>query len=67
MLESSLPNMVVGKGSERKGPPEFSETDFDGWLLLMKAHLGRFGGANDVLEQDCPTTLVDEDGEELII
>jgi hypothetical protein len=31
----------------------------------MKAHLGRLGGANDALEQDCPTTLVDEDGEEL--
>ena len=65
MLNESLPNMVAGKGSERNGPPEFSETDFDGWLLFMKAHLGRFGGADDALEQEYPTTLVDEDGEEL--
>jgi hypothetical protein len=43
MLESSLPNMVAGKGSRRNGPPEFSKTDFDGWLLFMKAHLGSFG------------------------
>jgi hypothetical protein len=65
MLESSLPNMVAGKGSERNGPPEFSESDFDGWLLFLKAHLGRMGGADDALEQDYPTTLVDDDGEEI--
>jgi hypothetical protein len=65
MLESSLPNMVARKGSETNGPPEFSETDFHGWLLFMKAHLGRFRGDDDALEQDYPTTLVDEDGEVL--
>jgi hypothetical protein len=62
MLESSLPNMVAGKGSERNGLPEFNETDFHGWLLFMKAHLGKFGEADDALEQVCPTTLLDEDG-----
>jgi hypothetical protein len=64
MLESSLPKMVAGKGSERNGPPGFSETDFDGWLLFPKAHLGKFAGVDDALEQDCPTSLLDEDGEE---
>jgi hypothetical protein len=34
MLNESLPNMVAGKGSERNGPPEFNETDFDGGLLF---------------------------------
>ncbi len=62
MQESSLPNMVAGKGFERNGPLEFSESDFDGWLLFMIAHLGRFGGADDALEQEYPTTLVDDDG-----
>jgi hypothetical protein len=65
MLNESLPNMVAGKGLERNGPPEFSETDFDGWLMFLKAHLGRIGGADDALQEDYPTTLVDEDGEEV--
>jgi hypothetical protein len=55
--------MIAGKGFERSGPPEFNETDCDGGLLFMKAYSGKFG-ANDALEQDFPTTLVDEDGEE---
>ena len=65
MLNESLPNMVAGKGLERNGPPEFNETDFDGWLMFLKAHLGRIGGADDALEEDYPTTVVDEDGEEV--
>ncbi len=65
MLENTFPNMVAGKTSKRNGPPEFSEGDFDGWLLFMKVHLGRFAGVDDALEQDFPTSLVDEDGEEI--
>lgn len=38
--------MVASKGSlsrsERSGPPEFFETDFDGWIVFMKAHLDRY-------------------------
>jgi hypothetical protein len=64
MLESLLLNMVAGKGSKRNGPPEFSETNFYGSFLFMKAHLGRFRGADDALEQEYPTTLADENGEE---
>ena len=33
--------------------------------MFLKAHLGRIGGADDALEQDYPTTLLDDDGEEL--
>jgi hypothetical protein len=65
VLNESLPNVVAVKGLERNGPPEFSETDFDGWLMFLKAHLGRIGGADDALQEDYPTTLTDEDGEEL--
>ncbi len=56
---------VAGNGFERNGPPEFNKTDFNGWVMFLKAHLGRIGGADDALEQDYPTTLLDEDGEEL--
>ncbi len=65
VFNESLPNMVAGKGLERNGPPEFNETDFNGWVMFLKAHLGRIGGADDALEQDYPTTLLDDDGEEL--
>jgi hypothetical protein len=33
--------------------------------MFLKAHLGKIGGADDALEEDYPTTLLDEDGEEL--
>ncbi len=45
MQESLLPNMVAGKGFEQNDPLEFNEADFDSWLLFMKTHLGRYGGA----------------------
>ena len=65
MQDSLLWNTVAGKGFERNSLPEFSETDFDGWLLFLKAHLGKMGEADDTLEQDYRTILVDENGEEL--
>ncbi len=33
--------------------------------MFLKAHLGRIGEADDALEEDYPTTLVNEDGEDL--
>ncbi len=66
ILTESLLNMVADKGLERNSHPEFSENDFDGWLMFLKAHLRKIGGADDaLLEEDYPTTLTDEDGEEL--
>jgi hypothetical protein len=44
----------VGKGFERNGYPQFSETDFDGWFLFLKTHLGRIVGVDDA------TTLVND-------
>ncbi len=35
-------------------------------VMFLKAHLvGRIGGADDALEEDYPTTLLDADEEEL--
>jgi hypothetical protein len=65
MLNESLPNTVAGKGLDRNSPLEFNETDFDGCLMFLKSHLRRIGRADDALEEDYPTTLMDEDGEEL--
>ena len=67
LLAELIPNMVAGKGSlsgsGKNGPPEFSETDFDGWVVFMKAHLGRYDRADEALETDYPEDLLDDDGE----
>jgi hypothetical protein len=47
MLKNFLPNMVAGKGFKKNGPPEFSDINFDGCILFMKAHLGRMEEADN--------------------
>ena len=65
VAKESLPNMVAGKGFERFGPPDFTETDFDGWVLFLRAYLGRFDRAHLALDQEYPEEVVDEDGSEI--
>ncbi len=67
LLAELIPNMVAGKdslsGSGKSGPSKFSETNFDGWVVFMKALLGRYDRADEALEMDYPKELLDDDGE----
>jgi hypothetical protein len=67
--DALLSNMVagnIGVGAGRfGGVPKFDESDFDGWVLFMKASLRKFDRADLALTDPMPRKEVDDDGEEV--
>ncbi len=68
--DALLSNMVAGNmgvGAGRFGGvlPKFDESDFDGWVLFMKAPLRKFDRTDLALSDPMPRKEVDDDGEEV--